>query len=400
MRICVARAAARAASVAFAVAVVLAAQCAVADLTLAPRPRVDPPMRIVRVRSSDPTCQPNCPEWISAEGTVTPGEAQVFAEVVAGLGGRRLPILISSHGGSVPDAIAMGALIRAKGLAVAVARTLIANCPERARECPDARGRAIAGGAACASACPLILAGGVQRFVGPVPRIGVHQITTVRKETEGVEHLTRVTKIYEQDSADRAVQAYLTAMGVGDPVMTLLRKTPAANVRWLSPSEIIASHLATQSLDFSQPMLGDGANGLNGRAVDGDPPRPDIIAARASLPLAAGAAGPVATLEAAFIYRRGGGDVEVTLAAHGASPPIGWTLAPAAGGDSLPLRMSGNGKASALLPRERFCAFVRDDRLVASPAVGAPVEAQPLRPAAFDLLAMDGAKELVAEACP
>ena len=84
----------------------------------------------------------------------------------------------------------MGALIRSKGLVVAVARTMIANCPERARDCPGARGRAIVDGAFCASACPLILAGGVERLVGPAPQVGVHQITTVEKETEGVEHLT------------------------------------------------------------------------------------------------------------------------------------------------------------------------------------------------------------------
>ena len=55
------------------------------------------------------------------------------------------------------DALAIGLMIHSKGLVVAVARTLIANCPERARDCPGARGRAIVGGAHCASACPLIL---------------------------------------------------------------------------------------------------------------------------------------------------------------------------------------------------------------------------------------------------
>ena len=42
------------------------------------------------------------------------------------------------------------------------------------------------GGAFCASACPLILAAGVERLVGPVPMVGVHQITEVLKEKEGV----------------------------------------------------------------------------------------------------------------------------------------------------------------------------------------------------------------------
>lgn len=132
----------------------LAAGSPIPVLKPSPQRHGDPPMRIVRVTSSDTACEPNCPEWISAEGVITPGSAPLFAKLVAGLDGRRLPVLISSHGGSVRDALEMGALIRAKGLAVAVARTLFSNCPERARDCPNARGQAIAAGAFCASACP------------------------------------------------------------------------------------------------------------------------------------------------------------------------------------------------------------------------------------------------------
>ena len=97
----------------------------------------------------------------------TPGTAAALAQAVESLDGRRLPILIHSPGGSVADAMAMGELIRAKGLAVAVARTLITNCPERAPKCPSGPGRAMTGGAMCASACVLVLAGGVERLVGP-----------------------------------------------------------------------------------------------------------------------------------------------------------------------------------------------------------------------------------------
>ena len=87
----VARILARAAAAALALVAVLAADSALADLTLAPRQRGEPPMRILRVTSADPACQPNCPEWISAEGIVTPGEAQDFAKIIEDLGGRRLP---------------------------------------------------------------------------------------------------------------------------------------------------------------------------------------------------------------------------------------------------------------------------------------------------------------------
>ena len=184
-------------------------------------------MRFVHVKSADPACAPDCPEWLSAEGRIGPGAATALAAALDNLKGRRLPILIHSQGGSVPDALAMGELIRARGLAVAVTRTLIANCPETAPRCPGGPGKAITGGATCASACVLVLAGGVERLAGPAPLIGVHQITTMLRETEGAAHLTSTRKLYEQKGVDAAVEAYLGAMGVGEPVMGLMRKTPA-----------------------------------------------------------------------------------------------------------------------------------------------------------------------------
>src|SRR5580693_10530696 len=270
-----------------------------ADLRPPTRPRGEPPMRFVRIVSAA-ACQPNCPEWLSAEGRIEPGSARAFAEAVERLKGRRLPILIHSPGGSVPDAIAMGELIRAKGLAVAVARTLITNCPETSPKCPDGPGTAITGGAICASACVLVLAGGVERLAGPSARIGVHQITTVVSETEGLAHLKSTRKIYEQKGVDAAVEAYLTAMVVGEPVMTLMRKTWAASIRWLSPAELKDSHLATLALDAADPILATGANGLNGHALEGDPPRDDLVQASIVKPVVGGDA----TLAIAFRYRR------------------------------------------------------------------------------------------------
>jgi hypothetical protein len=375
----------------------LAAAPAFADLKPRPRPRGAPPMRFVRVTSADPSCQPNCPEWLSAEGRIEPGSATAFAEAVEKLKGRRLPILIHSPGGSVVDAAMMGELIRAKGLAVAVARTLIANCPEAAPKCPDGPGKAITGGATCASACVLVLAGGVERLAGPVPLIGVHQTTTVVKETEGLAHLTSIRKLYEQQGVDAAVEAYLAQMGVGEPVMTLARKTAAASVRWLSPAELKASRLTTLALDAAEPILTSGLNGLNGRAFDGAPPRADLIEARGSVPIG----GDVATLDLALRYRRGGGAVEAQASERettqsSATPAANWTLTlSAAGAEPLEINAAGGAPAQALIPRERFCALARGGAIAASEQ-GAPQAS----PRTVELAAMAGAKALIAEACP
>jgi hypothetical protein len=358
------------------------------------RARIAPPMRFVRVMSADPACKPNCPEWLSAEGRIEPGTAKAFVDVIASLKGRRLPILVHSPGGSVADAGAMGELIRAKGLAVAVARTLIANCPETLAKCPDGPGAAITGGATCASACVLVLAGGVERLVGPSALVGVHQSTTLVSETEGLAHLKSTRKIYEQRGVDAAVEAYLAAMGVGDPVMTLARKTPAASIRWLSLAELKDSHLATLALDPTAPILTSGANGLNGRVFEGNPPRADLIQASRVGPLAEDGA----ALDIAFRYRRGGGAVEAEVIGRGLEAPSPLDLSLASGAarvDAVPLRMAGTTPAPALIARERFCALAQGGATLAAVA---PDKSQGFAPIEF--AAIDGAKALVAEACP
>jgi hypothetical protein len=370
-----------------------------ADLRRTPRPRVEPPMRIVRVMSSNPACQPNCPEWISAEGRIMPGTGAAFAKAIANLQGRRLPILVSSGGGSLADAAAMGRLIRQKRLAVAVARTLIDNCPAAAHTCPEPKGQAITGGAKCASACPFILAGGIERLVGPAALVGVHQITAVTKEAAGgAARLTRVKKVYQPAQADTAAENYLAEMGVGHPVMELLRRTPAGRIRWLSLAEIRSSHLATLALDAPAPILTSGANGLNGHAFDGDSPRGAAITAHGEAPLAT-PGGASSALEATVSYRRGGETVDVALAARDAAqkpqhPAAGWTLAIGL----EPLSVKADDAGHVTISRARFCAQARDGKIIAkavpeSSAIGSGS-------VGFDMAAMNGAKALIDEACP
>src|SRR3984957_14628239 len=368
-----------------------------ADLRPRARPRIAPPMRFVRVTSAEAACKPDCPEWLSAEGRIEPGTAKVFAVAIANLKGRRLPILIHSPGGSVADAGAMGELIRAKGLAVAVARTLIANCPEGSPKCSDGPGTAITGGAACASACVVVLAGGVERLAAPSARIGVHQITTVVRETEVLAHLKSTRKLFEQKGVDAAVEAYLTAMSVGEPVMTLMRKTSAASIRWLSPAELKDSRLLTLALDAAEPILSSGANGLNSHAVDGDPSRPHLAQASVVRTVAGGGA----TVEVTFRYRPGGGAVEVEATERGLdSPPAGDRSSPdpsvsVAGGGPLQLKTIGATPVRTLIPRERFCALAHGRVTIASTPPERPQSFAPI-----ELAALEGAKTLFAEACP
>ena len=186
-------------------------------------------------------------------------------------------------------------------------------------------------------------------------------------------------------------------MGVGDPVMTLMRKTWAASIRWLSLAELKDSHLVTLALDPAAPILTSGANGLNGRALEGDPPRDDLVQASIVRPVAGGGA----TVEITFRYRPGGGAVEVEAIERGLdSPQAADRSSPdpsvsAAGGGPLQLKTTGATPVRTLIPRERFCALAHGRVTIAS--------TPPERPQGFppiELASLDGARTLIAEACP
>jgi hypothetical protein len=213
--------------------------------------------------------------------------------------------------------------------------------------------------------------------------------------------LPTLKKIYEEKEADTVVEAYFDAMGIGDPVMALLRKTVASSIHWLSLDEIAASHLATLALDGAEPVLTSGANGLNGHGF-GANAAPSMFEAKGSAALD-GSGAQDATLDATFRYRLGGGTVEAALAAHAtvsssSASPGGWALS-AAGEEALPLSPEGAGAARGVLPRERFCALIRQGKIIAKPADAATGSAPEVK-AAFEVAAMNGGKGLVDEACP
>jgi len=64
------------------------------------------PMQVRIVRSAASGCEPDCAEWISAEGDIVDATPAAFEQVFRKLGKRRLPVLIHSGGGSVNQLVA------------------------------------------------------------------------------------------------------------------------------------------------------------------------------------------------------------------------------------------------------------------------------------------------------
>jgi hypothetical protein len=236
----------------------------------------DAPMQVHLVRSGPPGCEPHCTEWIAAQGQIDKSTVAQFKKVLAQIGERRPPVLIHSGGGSVEDAIAVARLIRAKGLDVAVGKTEFAPCAPTDTAC---RKKVAKGGligtpkaylSVCASACPILVAGGNRRYVGSWALLGVHQISTFQKHFKvlrtfqvttrrvgGVPVEVKRTLVGEKKIAEKTVQTqtksdvydrvreHFVAMGVSDGIMPMLRDTPSASMRWLKRPELLQLKMAT-----------------------------------------------------------------------------------------------------------------------------------------------------------
>lgn len=233
-----------------------------------------PSMRFTVVRSNAPGCEPNCPEWISAEGTIDAGTPSLFKRTLKTLKGRQLPVVVNSPGGNVDAALALGRMIRKNKLDIAVGVTVFSGCQPEAKKCNDNKGKgadyfgmAFDDGAMCNSACPLMFSGGVRRVVGDFGYLGVHQITTTyhrekllyrttyrivngKKKVINTKVVSRKNagsyKTYEMSKAvEKTLSAYLREMGIGDGVLEIMKATPASDIRQIALDDMLTMKLVT-----------------------------------------------------------------------------------------------------------------------------------------------------------
>lgn len=151
-----------------------------------------------------------------ATGTIVPGTADSFAAEVGKRGGYVRTVVLHSPGGSVQDALKMGRLIRERGYHTAVES-----------------------GRYCASSCPLVFAGGVERRAADRAAIGVHQVFAVTASGVGDapgDHAQRI-------SAE--CQRHLRDMGVDLEVWLRAMETPKEQLYYFSRNELTELRLAT-----------------------------------------------------------------------------------------------------------------------------------------------------------
>jgi hypothetical protein len=134
-------------------------------------------------------------------------------------------VVFSSPGGDVGQAVIIGEVIHARGLATAVGVV-------------DAAGRLRP--SYCASACVLAYAGGNVRLGVTGSLLGVHRFTTEASGRDLVADTQRTAGF---------ILGYLTRMGVSSALLEAMSAT--AEIRWLDARQAIDMRLVTDPLDRS-----------------------------------------------------------------------------------------------------------------------------------------------------
>ena len=153
-----------------------------------------------------------------ATGTITPGISEAFAAEVARRGDYIKTVTLNSPGGSVSDAMAMGRLIREKKFTTEVEA-----------------------GKYCASSCPLMFAGGVERRAGDKAAIGVHQVFAMAS----ADNVAARDDMSDAQRISAKCQRYLGDMGVNLQVWVHAMETPKDKLFIFKPEELASLNIVT-----------------------------------------------------------------------------------------------------------------------------------------------------------
>ncbi len=177
---------------------------------------------------------------LMATGTITPGISEAFTAEIAKRADYIKTVVLNSPGGSVSDALAMGRLIRERKFATEVEANKY-----------------------CASSCPLMFMGGVERRVGDKAAIGVHQVFAMTSADNAAPR----DDMSEAQRISAKCQRYLGDMGINLQVWVHAMETPKDRLFIFRPDELKSLNVVT-----SEPVL---------------PPIPPPPAAAPTLPPAA-----------------------------------------------------------------------------------------------------------------
>jgi hypothetical protein len=221
---------------------------------------LEDPMVFYLAKGEPDMCGPGCSEWIAAEGHVDLDAPQRLRSLIARLGKRRLPIFFHSPGGLQWQGMAIGRLLRERGMTAGVSRTIPAGCVGASDESCRAlkrSGQAIAADlqslAGCHSACVSALIGAKVRQVPPGARLGVHTGRPVRLLPDG--HIRMAVQGNPSTEANARIRRYHQEMQIAAGLFEVISKVPFEQAHYLSRDELAGFGIDTREFQESRWMV-------------------------------------------------------------------------------------------------------------------------------------------------
>jgi hypothetical protein len=217
----------------------------------AARPLQTHPIIFYVAKGAPDACGRGCDTWIAIEGQFDGGAAARFRKFFKPLRDRRLPIYITSPGGNLDQALAMGTFLHEKPAVVRVARTVVKECGFEAQDsdiCLKLKqsGRELTGdlwtrNAICNSACPYFVLGASTREIAPDTALGVHSAKVITQFL-GVVPTPEMLAAATQRGRERSnglLASYFSRMGADSGLLKLVSTVKFEDVHMLTRDEII-----------------------------------------------------------------------------------------------------------------------------------------------------------------
>jgi hypothetical protein len=235
-----------------------------------------PPIVFFVAKGEPNACGAGCREWIAAEGTIDENAHRRLHGLLNRLERRKLPIYFHAPGGSLEAAMAIGRMMRERGITAGVGRTIPRGCDplqEHEAACDSLKrsGRELlaelrTARTLCNSACVYALIGARVREVGAGARIGVHEIAISRYDERGLpvpvdrKSLSQA-QLKHLEAAEVQLARYIGDMGIDKALFDAAAQIGHERVRYLSLNEIARFGIDPRELHESRWMADEGPPG-------------------------------------------------------------------------------------------------------------------------------------------
>ena len=229
------------------------------------------PMTFYVAKGAPNICGDGCSEWIAAEGSIGPHSATKLRELLNRTGRQQLPIIFNSRGGLQTEGIAVGRLLRQRGMKAMIGETLPVECDRFIKADVNCESLKQSGkklqadltiaDARCSSACGYALLGGKERWVPAGAKIGIHSGRTLARKGDKTRVVEKPSKDAEA-AMQKALRQYIREMGVDTKFVDAAEKIPFEKIHYLTREEIIGFRIDTrefQETPWTYGRTGTGA---------------------------------------------------------------------------------------------------------------------------------------------